>query len=120
MGKRMTSWRLITDDGARAARGLALDEALAQSYARDAQPSHAATLRLYTYRSHCALVGRYQSIDHEIDLAACRRLGVEVGRRPTGGGAIVMGAGQLGVASRRARPVQTRRRATCCAATPTG
>ena len=58
----------------------------------------APTLRLYTYRSHCALVGRYQHLDAEVDLDACRRTGTGFSRRPTGGGAIVMGAGQLGVA----------------------
>ena len=104
----MTLWRLICDDGASAAGGLALDEALMNPYARaGARGAEAqATLRLYTYRSHCALVGRYQSLGDEIDLAACRQLGVEVGRRPTGGGAIVMGAGQLGIAVTTAAPAE--------------
>jgi len=92
------SWRVIEDGGASAAGGLALDEALMSPYARGERPEHEATLRLYTYRSHCALVGRYQSLADEVDLAACRRLGVQAGRRPTGGGAIVMGEGQLGIA----------------------
>jgi lipoate-protein ligase A len=91
-------WRLISDDGAGAAAGLAGDEALMLHYARDEQPPCAATLRLYTYRAHCALVGRYQVIEAEVDLRACERLGLDVGRRPTGGGAIIMGPGQLGVA----------------------
>jgi lipoate-protein ligase A len=90
-------WRLITDDGAGAAEGLALDEALMARYARG-EPDRPPTLRLYTYRSHCALVGRYQNLEAEVDLAACERTGTQVSRRPTGGGAIVMGAGQLGVA----------------------
>ena len=49
--------RLITDEGAGAAEGLALDEALMARYARG-QPGQPPTLRLYTYRSHCALVER--------------------------------------------------------------
>ncbi|HEV7862572.1 MAG TPA: biotin/lipoate A/B protein ligase family protein [Acidimicrobiia bacterium] len=92
------SWRLLTDDGAEAAAGLALDEAMLAGYARDADPDWVPTLRLYTYRSHCALVGRYQHLEAEVDLDACRRTGTGFSRRPTGGGAIVMGAGQLGVA----------------------
>lgn len=91
------SWRLITDDGASAAEGLALDEALMAGYARDAAP-RPPTLRLYSYRTHCALVGRYQNLTAEVDLDACTRTGTQVSRRPTGGGAIVMGSGQLGVA----------------------
>lgn len=90
-------WRLLADDGAGAAGGLALDEALMGGYGRDA-PDRAPTLRLYTYRSHAALVGRFQHLDAEVDLDACARTGTGVNRRPTGGGAIVMGAGQLGVA----------------------
>jgi lipoate-protein ligase A len=91
------AWRLIVDDGAGAAEGLALDEALMTHYARGL-PRRAPTLRLYTYRTHCALVGRYQNLEAEVDQAACQRTGTQVSRRPTGGGAIIMGAGQLGVA----------------------
>ena len=91
-------WRLLTHDEVEAAAGLALDEAMLAGYARDADPGWPPTLRLYTYRSHCALVGRYQHLEAEVDLDACRRTGTAYSRRPTGGGAIVMGAGQLGVA----------------------
>jgi lipoate-protein ligase A len=94
----MTTWRLITDLDAGAATGLAADEALMLHYGRGEESPSPATLRLYTYRPHCALVGRYQDLEAEVDLAACEQLGVEVGRRPTGGGAIIMGPGQLGVA----------------------
>lgn len=88
-------WRYIADDAVTAAFGLAADEAVARRQGTGASPP---TLRLYTYRPHCALVGRFQRLASEIDLAACERLGVEVNRRPTGGGAIIMGEGQLGIA----------------------
>ncbi|GBD30433.1 Octanoyltransferase LipM [bacterium HR32] len=91
------TWRLLADDGVGAADGLALDEALMAGYARGS-PARPPTLRLYTYRSHCALIGRYQHLEAEVDLEACRQTGTEVNRRPTGGGAILMGEGQLGVA----------------------
>jgi lipoate-protein ligase A len=91
------TWRLLVEDGVGAAEGLALDEALMGRYARG-EPERPPTLRLYSYRDHCALIGRYQNIDAEIDLAACRRTGTEVNRRLSGGGAIVMGSGQLGIA----------------------
>ena len=98
------TWRLLADDGAGAAEGLALDEALMRRYAQG-EPACAPTLRLYSYRDHCALVGRYQNLQAEVDLAACRRTGADVNRRLSGGGAIVMGRGQLGVAYLdRARP----------------
>ena len=103
----MTSWRLLRDDGAGAASGLAADEALMHEHGRGARSSCDASLRLYTYRSHCALVGRFQSLADEIDLDAARELDIEVGRRPTGGGAIIMGAGQLGVAVATRAPAAT-------------
>jgi lipoate-protein ligase A len=102
-------WRLLVDDGADAAGGLALDEALMATYHRG-QSEQPPTLRLYTYADHCALVGRYQHLAAEVDLDACAELGVAVNRRPTGGGAIIMGAGQLGVAFVTAAPAAERPR----------
>ncbi|HEX9033832.1 MAG TPA: hypothetical protein VF834_18490, partial [Streptosporangiaceae bacterium] len=104
-----TPWRLLADDGADAARGLALDEALMARYARGNPPAPP-TLRLYTYRTHCALIGRYQNLDAEVHLETCRETGTQVSRRPTGGGAIIMGAGQLGVALTAAAPPDRRPR----------
>ncbi len=89
------TWRYIADDGVSASFGLAADEVITRGQGTGQSPP---TLRLYTYRSHCALVGRFQRASAEIDLDECRRRGVEVNRRPTGGGAIVMGDAQLGVA----------------------
>ncbi len=91
----MNEWRLITDDGVSASFGLAADECLAHRVGTGAsQP----TLRLYTYHSHCALVGRFQNIDNEINRAYCEANGIPLNRRPTGGGAIIMGQDQLGIA----------------------
>lgn len=90
-------WRLLIDDGVGAADGLATDEALMATYGRDCPPA-SPTVRLYTYRDHCALVGRHQHLAAEVDLERAAALGIEVNRRPTGGGAIIMGRGQLGVA----------------------
>ena len=91
----MNGWRLITDDGVSASFGLAVDECLAHRVGTGtSQP----TLRLYTYRSHCALVGRFQNIDNEINRAYCEANSISLNRRPTGGGAIIMGKDQLGIA----------------------
>ncbi|MCI0618607.1 lipoate--protein ligase, partial [bacterium] len=89
-------WRYIEDDGVAAGWGLAADEFL-MSYHAAKQAIAEPTLRLYTYRSHCALAGRFQNIEAEIDLQACRKFDVQFNRRPTGGGAILMGDGQLGI-----------------------
>lgn len=94
----MEPWRLLQHDGVSAAAGLAVDEAVMGDYGRDVVSPPPPSLRLYTYERHCALVGRYQNVEAEVDLPACERNGAMVGRRPTGGGAIIMGDGQLGVA----------------------
>ncbi len=91
----MNEWRLIADDGVSDSFGLAADEALASRVGSGASPP---TLRLYTYRSHCALVGRFQNVENEIHMDHCRADGISINRRPTGGGAIIMGAEQLGIA----------------------
>jgi len=88
-------WRLLIDDEVTASFGLSADETLARRVGRGASPP---TLRLYSYRSHCALVGRFQHLEQELHLDFCGQHGIAVNRRPTGGGAIIMGADQLGVA----------------------
>lgn len=101
-------WRLIREDGAGAAAGLAGDEVLA---CRAGLGLSLPTLRLYTYRAHAALVGRFQNVGNEIHLPYCEARGIDVNRRPTGGGAIIMGPDQLGVALAlrgRGQPVRAR------------
>ena len=89
------NWRLLQEDGVGAAQGLAVDEMLSRRVGRGDSP---ATLRLYSYRPHCVLVGRFQDVAHEVDVDACVSRGYEINRRPTGGGTILMGPDQLGIA----------------------
>lgn len=93
--KTGSPWRLITDDGVSASFGLAADEYMARCQGAGQTPP---VLRLYTYRSHCVLVGRFQSVDVEVNRPFCAAHGIAINRRPTGGGAIIMGEDQLGVA----------------------
>ncbi|MHB8621414.1 MAG: lipoate--protein ligase family protein, partial [Chloroflexota bacterium] len=94
MAATVPGWRYIADDGVEASFGLAADEYLLSGYETGREAPGGGdippTLRLYTYRSHCALVGRFQDPAVEVDVAACRRRGVAVNRRPTGGGTILM------------------------------
>lgn len=88
-------WRYVADDGVTASFGLAADEYITRQVGRgESRPA----LRLYTYRSHCVLVGRFQLVDSEVNRDGCEREGVVINRRPTGGGTILMGADQLGIA----------------------
>ena len=88
-------WRYLSEDRVSDSFGLAADEAMALRVGESLSPS---VLRLYTYRSSSALVGRFQRIENELNLDFCREQKMSVNRRPTGGGAILMGEDQLGVA----------------------
>lgn len=92
----MIRWRYITGNAESASKGLASDEFLIGNYGKWAASGFPEpTLRIYTYKSDCALVGRFQNAEAEVYLDECQRLGIEVNRRPTGGGAILMGERQL-------------------------
>ena len=90
----MNTWRYIENNRVTASAGLAADEVLAT---RVGTGTSLPTLRLYTYQP-CALVGRFQTIENELNLDYCAQNKIPVNRRPTGGGAIIMGENQLGVA----------------------
>jgi len=88
-------WRYLCEDRVSDSYGLAADEAMALRVGENLSPP---VLRLYTYRSCSALVGRFQRIENELNLEFCREQKMSINRRPTGGGAILMGEDQLGVA----------------------
>lgn len=83
-----SAWRLLRDGVAEGTRNMAADEALLRACAAgDAPP----TFRLYRWKGPVLSVGYFQDVDREIDLEACRALGVGVVRRPTGGKAVLHG-----------------------------
>ena len=91
----MTQFRYIQESNTTASYGLAADEYLMEYHHQGSQ--YPATLRLYDYQDYAVLAGRFQDINAEIDIEACKKHGFEYGRRLTGGGAILMGSGQLGI-----------------------
>lgn len=91
------------------AENLALDEALLEE--AEAAPSPTETLRVWESPEMMVVVGRSSKLGCEVNLAACRRSGVPVLRRPSGGAAVVLGPGCLTYAlilSHQLRP-ETRR-----------
>lgn len=79
-------WRLLESGSGDGATNMAVDEAIVRAQASGAVPP---TLRLFTWSPPCLSIGYMQRAESEIDLAECRRLGIDFVRRPTGGRAIL-------------------------------
>lgn len=65
---------------------MAVDGAILEAHTAGEAPP---TLRVYTWRPPAVSLGRFQQADLSVDFDACRRLGIDVVRRPTGGRAIL-------------------------------
>lgn len=83
---REHAWRRLDTGYGHAAQNMAIDEAILQLHAAKAVPP---TLRFFGWRPAAVSIGYFQSLLGEVDLDACRRLGIEWVRRPTGGWAIL-------------------------------
>jgi lipoate-protein ligase A len=82
----MEKFRLFTDGHLTPAENMARDEALLRRViAGESQPC----IRFYTWKPPGLSIGRFQKIDHGVDLEACRKHGVEMVRRLTGGEAVL-------------------------------
>jgi len=64
---------------------MAIDEAIFNARIRNIVPN---TLRLYRWQPSAVSVGRFQDAEKEVHLDNCRKLGVDVVRRITGGGTV--------------------------------
>ena len=82
----MTEWRILPFERAAAAENMAIDEAVFRKNIRGESPP---TLRFYGWRSPALSIGHFQDYRKEVDDEACRKFGVEVVRRPTGGKAVL-------------------------------
>ncbi|MCX6650766.1 MAG: biotin/lipoate A/B protein ligase family protein [Methanomassiliicoccales archaeon] len=78
-------WRVLRYEPKAAAYNMALDEAIAEAVKfRVAGP----TIRFYGWEPAAVSIGRFQDLEEVVDLEQCRKLGVQVVRRSTGGGAV--------------------------------
>ncbi|MBC7081278.1 MAG: lipoate--protein ligase family protein [Thermoplasmatales archaeon] len=73
-------FRLILDSHRSAFSNMAIDEAIL----RIGKP----TLRLYKWNPSAISIGYFQSIEEEVNIPVCKREGIDVVRRITGGGAV--------------------------------
>lgn len=94
-------WRLLDTGDRCAAENIALDATLLEARIEGKIPN---TLRLLKFKRPAALVGYHQSIAQEIRSDYCNRQEIDINRRITGGGAVLLDQGQIGwelIASKR-------------------
>ena len=80
------SWRLIEDPPRSGAENMATDEGLLRDAANGEEVP---ALRFYTWDPPAVSLGRFQDERTAVDARACRRLGIDVVRRITGGRAVL-------------------------------
>lgn len=80
------AWRFLDTSRADGYENMAIDEAIYISCQQGTSPP---TLRLYGWQPPAVSLGYFQKAEAAVDLQACRRLGIDVVRRMTGGRAVV-------------------------------
>ncbi len=78
-------WRFLDTGANDAYYNMALDEAIATARSKGKVPN---TIRFFRWRPSAVSIGYFQGMEEEIDIAACRSMGVDYIRRITGGGAV--------------------------------
>ncbi|MDF2234662.1 biotin/lipoate A/B protein ligase family protein [Albimonas sp. CAU 1670] len=83
-------WRIIGEQPVTPPMQMALDEVLAREVAAGRRPP---TLRWWGWERPAIVIGNFQSLSNEVDLAQAQAHGIEVVRRATGGGAMLVEPG---------------------------
>jgi lipoate-protein ligase A len=81
----MNTWRLIPLETNNAFLNMAIDEAILQSRMNNLVPN---TLRLYQWRPSAVSIGKNQKPTDTLYVDNCRKLGVDIVRRNSGGGTV--------------------------------
>ncbi|MBA2681458.1 MAG: lipoate--protein ligase family protein [Ktedonobacteraceae bacterium] len=79
------AYRFINTGTHDAALNMAIDEAILTHHLRGEVPP---TLRVFKWTQTAISLGRFQSVEREIEVQTCQHLGVALVRRPTGGRAV--------------------------------
>jgi len=81
----MRAWRLLKLETHNAFINMAIDEAILKAKIENFVPN---TIRFYRWKPSAVSIGKFQSIEKEVHLDDCRKHGVDVVRRITGGGTV--------------------------------
>ncbi len=78
-------WRVIKMEACDACTNMAIEEAAWEGVRNGTSPP---TIRFYCYKPRAVSIGCFQSIWDEVNLEECKKRGIDVIRRWTGGGAV--------------------------------
>lgn len=81
----MIEWKLLPLIEEKAAKQMAIDEAILITRAKNLVPN---TLRFYTWKPSAVSLGYFQSVEQEVNLENLKKFKVDLVRRITGGGAV--------------------------------
>jgi lipoyltransferase/lipoate-protein ligase len=81
----MDTWRLLPLETNNAFMNMAIDESILDERVAGQVPN---TLRFYRWKPSAVSIGKNQNLENEVYLDACEKLGVDVVRRISGGGAV--------------------------------
>jgi lipoate-protein ligase A len=81
----MDKWRLLKLETHNAYMNMAIDEAILTARIRNLVPN---TIRFYRWNPSAVSIGKFQNIENEVHLDNCRKFGVDIVRRITGGGTV--------------------------------
>lgn len=78
-------WRFLDLGASDAYTNMAFNEAVLWARSRGLVDN---TFCVFTWRPSAVSIGYFQSVEQEVDVDACRQLGIDIVRRITGGGAV--------------------------------
>jgi len=81
----MNNWRLLKLETHDAYTNMTIDEAILTARTRNLAPN---TIRFYRWNPSAVSIGKFQNIENEVQLDKCKKYGVDVVRRITGGGTV--------------------------------
>jgi lipoate---protein ligase len=84
------NWSIIPESVESPVTHVAMDEALLNSVI---QGERGPTLRFWAWAAPAVIIGRFQSLKNEVDIAAANEMGITVVRRLSGGGAMYVRPG---------------------------
>jgi lipoate-protein ligase A len=81
----MEHWRLLKLQTKDAFTNMAIDEAIMNARIENKVPN---TLRFYQWYPSAVTIGRFQSLEDEVNVQNCKKQGIDIVRRISGGGAV--------------------------------